>query len=358
MKTLIYVANSRKGGISIFELDRDSASLRERGQYLPELGLAPLAVSPDRRFLYAGVRGETPAVAAFAVDFATGGLRLLNTVDVPEGLTYLTVDAGGRFLLGASYGGDAICVLALGREGLLQAEPAFHLRCGRNPHCVALDAANRFAHVPLLGSDCIAHFCFDADTGALTPGSPAHTPTSREAGPRHLVLTPDNRFAYALMEMGGEIVSYAVCGKRGGLTPLHATPLLPADRALPRGSYTPPRNQTGGANSPTPVMWAAEIRVTPDGRFLYASERTGSTISGFRIDPVSGRLDPTGVTDTEKRPRGFAVDSFGDYVFVAGEKSDHLTMYAADKATGALTAIGRHEVGEAPTWVETVTLPY
>ncbi len=355
MKTMIYVGNAKQGGVSAFELDRETSALRERGQFLPEQGLSPLAVSPDRRFLYAATGGKQPGVTAFAVDAADGRLHVLNAVPTPEDFVYMTVDAGGRFLLGASYGGDTLCVMPLGREGFALPEPAFHLRCGRNPHCVVLDASNRFAYVPILGSDCVGQFRFDAATGALAANSPAAVAAAREAGPRHLVLSPDNRFAYVLMEMGGEIVSYAVCRERGTLTALHTMPLLPKEKAFPRGSYTPPLNQTGGPNSPTPVMWAAEIRLTPDGRFLFASERTGSTLSIFRVDPISGRLDFAGVVDTEKQPRGFAVDAFGQYVFVAGEASNHLSMYALD-TDGRLTECGRYRVGTGPNWVEAVTV--
>ena len=353
MKTFVYVANGKGGGINAFELDCELGKLIERGVFMPGAGVAPVAASPDRRFLYAAVHGEPAAVAAFAVDSATGALHLLNTVPVPASLTYLHVDAGGRFLLGASYGGDFIIVLALGREGMLQPEPACHLRPGRNPHCIVVDPANRFAYAPLLGSDRVAQYRFDAATGVLSPNDPPFVATAREAGPRHLILAPDARHAFVLAELGGEILTYAVDPDRGCLLPAHSAPLLPADRALPPGRYEPPVNKSGGGNSPTPVVWAADIRITPDGRFLYASERTNSTLSLFRVDPVSARLDPVGVVKTEKQPRGFAVEPFGRYLIVAGEKSCRVTVYAID-AAGGLSPTDAKPVGSGPTWVETI----
>ncbi len=357
MLTVAYVANGKSGGIASFLLE-PNGKLTPRGAYLADMGVSPLAVSPNRRFLYAAVRSGPagPAVAALLIDASSGELHPLNMVGIPDTANYLTVDASGRFLLAASYRGNFVMVLPLGREGLVQPEPVCLLRPGRNPHCVLLDAANRYAYVPVLGSDQIAQYRFDPNNGGLTPCTPAFVATDREAGPRHLAISPDNRFVHVLTEMGGEILTFAIDPANGILTPMHSVPILPGERALPKGSYTPPVNGTGGANSPQPVMWTAEIRITPDNRFLYASERTNSTLSSFRIDPVSARLDWLGVTETEERPRGFCLDPFGRHLLAAGEKSAHVSVYAIDPKTGALGRTDRKGVGEEPTWVETVIL--
>lgn len=355
MKTLAYAANARRGGICAFELGPDGA-LRERGRYLEGSGVAPLAASPDRRFLYASIRtpaAAAAAVAAFAVE-PDGGLPLLNTVPSPGTLTHMRVDAGGRFLLAASYGGDFLMVWPLGRDGMIRPEPIQTLHPGRNPHCVALDAANRFAFVTALGSDRVAQYRFDEHGGILGPNSPPFLAAPRESGPRHIVLSPDNRFAYVLAELSGDVIAYALDPERGVLVGGHTVPILPPERALPPGRREAPAGAGGGAAGP--VMWAADIRVTPDGRFLYASERAGSTLSWFSIDPISGRPEYAGVVDTEERPRGFAVDPLGRRILVAGEKSNHLAAYAIDAESGAPTLVDRAETGMGPTWVETLLL--
>ena len=356
MRTMVYVANSVKGGIKAFVLNRQDSTLEESGGYMTDDGVAPLAISPDRRFLYAAIRTERFRVAAFTIDSASGELHFLNAVPVPAAPTYMSVDGSGRFLLFASYSGDLVCVMALGREGMAQPEPVCLLRPGRNPHCIVLDASNRFAYVPLLGNDQIVQYRFDAATGALVSNNPAFVATLREAGPRHLVLQPDNRFAYLLTELGGEVVQYVVNRDTGALTVAHGVPLLPPERALPPGTYQPPHNRSGGGNSPTPVMWAADIRVTPDSRYLYASERTGSTLSRFGIDSVSGRLDLLEVMATELQPRAVAMDPFGRYLLAAGEQSNHVSLYHLSERDGALSLFARHETGKAPTWIEVVVL--
>jgi 6-phosphogluconolactonase len=103
--------------------------------------------------------------------------------------------------------------------------------------------------------------------------------------------------------------------------------------------------------------WAADIRVTPDGRFLYASERRSSTLSGFRIDAGSGMLSPLECVPTEKQPRSFAIDPAGRYLLAAGEASNRMTSYAIDAATGKLTGLKEYPMGRKPNWVEIIVLP-
>ena len=101
-------------------------------------------------------------------------------------------------------------------------------------------------------------------------------------------------------------------------------------------------------------IWAADLHLTPNGRFLYASERTTSTLGAFRVDGASGKLTYLGSTPTEKQPRGFAIDPSGRFVVVSGEKSDTLSSYAIDAESGALKPVGRYPTGKGANWVEIV----
>ena len=102
--------------------------------------------------------------------------------------------------------------------------------------------------------------------------------------------------------------------------------------------------------------WAADLHLTPDGRFLYASERRSSTLASFAVDAASGALTPLAQIATESEPRGFAISPDGRFLIVVGQASHRLSRYAIDSESGALEKLGDQPVGSNPNWVEIVDL--
>jgi 6-phosphogluconolactonase len=98
--------------------------------------------------------------------------------------------------------------------------------------------------------------------------------------------------------------------------------------------------------------WAADLHLTADGRHLYTSERTSSTLAHFAVDAVTGHISPKGHTAVEAQPRGFAIDATGQHLLVVGQLSHHLSRYEIDRETGQLTLRQRLTVGQGPNWVE------
>lgn len=348
--TFVYVANAVSRSISIFSLDRASGKLRDIAIVDAGGVVMPLVVSPDRRFLYASIRSQPFSIASYAIDAATGRLEPLSVVPAPDSLVSIAVDASGRFLLGASYGGGSICVLPIGRDGFVQAEPAALLHPGRNPHSIHADPSNRFVFVPCLGSDHISQFRLEPD-GGLVPNQPAILPTGHLSGPRHLCFSPNNRFAYLLTELSGEVLCFALDAKAGTLAEKQRLSIMPPGSTIRPGTYVPPTNAKVPGEEAR--ISAADIQRTPDGRFVYACERTASIIAGFAADPVAGTLTSIGISETEEQPRGFAICPRGRYLIAAGEKSHHVSVYAI-QPDGALRRICRHPAGESPNWLAIV----
>ena len=100
--------------------------------------------------------------------------------------------------------------------------------------------------------------------------------------------------------------------------------------------------------------WAADIHLTPNGKFLYASERTTSTLAAFSVDKKKGTLTPMDSYPTEKQPRAFNIDAGGRYLLAVGQLPDSLTSYSIDKKTGKLTKLKEYPMGKNPNWVEFV----
>ncbi len=348
--TFVYVSNSESRSIGAFELNLESGGLTPLQDVVFETPgqVMPMALSPDRRFLYAAQRGDPNTVTAFAVDGSTGLLSRLGSAPLPHSTPSITVDRTGRWLLAASYTGHIVSVSPIGAHGFVQ-PPHQIIRTEQNPHSIQLDGANRHAFVPSLGGDVVLQWHFDAVTGMLSPNSPAAVRVSPGAGPRHFVIHPNNRTFYLLNELEGSVYGYALDLASGLLSERQVLSVLPP------GFSGPQFGEKGQSGNGGPK--AADLHITPDGRFLYASERTTSTLAAFRVDLESGRLENLGSFETEASPRGFNVDPTGRYLLAAGQDSNHLSIYAIDQDTGALTALGRYAMGEGPNWVEVARLP-
>ncbi|WP_433621740.1 lactonase family protein [Nocardia sp. CA-120079] len=332
--SVVYVSNADSREISVLRLDDDGALTLVESQTVDGT-VMPLAMSPDHRYLYASLRSTPFTVAVFARDPATGRLTPLSTAPLPDNMAYLATDRSGRYLLSASYSGDKIAVNPIASDGGI-GPPIAVESTPPHAHSILTDPSNRFLFAAALGGDVILQYRFDAETGRLTPNEPPQVATAPGAGPRHLVFQTSGAFAFMTNELDGTVNSYRFESSTGTLTPIASASVRPPE------SGGPP--------------WTSELRSTPDGRYLYVAERTSSTITGFRIDPATGLLDPAGHTPTETRPRGFAIDPSGRFLVVAGQKSDAVTSYAVDPATGSLTPRQRLEVGRDPNWVEIVAL--
>jgi 6-phosphogluconolactonase len=348
--TFVYVSNADDGDIGMYALQPDG-SLHPRSRFKAESQITLMAVRPDRHFLVAAISSKSNAAYSYGIDPVSGALLLVGTGPLAANMTYITFDRGGRFLLGASYGANLVSVNSVAADGrvgdVLQVIPT-----ARNAHAIRIDNTNRFAFAPHLGTDQIFQFLFDADSGRLMANTPPVVQLKQGTGPRHLVIAPDNRFVFVLNELTATVTTLALDPFAGTLTEHGSVSMLPPDSKLSAGL---PRAADGRpAHDPTNDIWAADLHLTPDGRFLYASERTSSTLGAFRVDGANGKLTYLASTPTEKQPRGFNIDPSGRFLVVAGEKSDTLSSYAIDSENGALKLIGRYPAGKAANWVEIV----
>jgi len=335
--TVVYVGNTESNEISVLRLDRQSGDLT-LVEKVPIPGVTkpgsstPMAVSPDRRFLYAGTRGEPKIAAGFAIDPTSGRLKHVASGPLADSLAYMVTDRTGRFLLGASYPGHRVTVNPISPPGTVQ-PPHQILEGHPNAHAILADASNRHVLVPTLGNDLLNVFTFDAATGKLGPNTPPATRVKEKAGPRHFRFHPNGRLVYLLGETDAAVYVFDYDAATGQL------------EEKQRISALPPDFQGKPA--------AADLHLTPDGTFLYASERRSSTLAGFKIDPV-GTLTSIGSIPTETQPRGFGIDSSGRYLLAVGQRSHAMSSYRIDAERGTLTKLAEYPMGKNPNWVEIV----
>ncbi len=345
--TFVYVSNAEDGEIGAYSMQADGA-LKALARTRVAKVVMPMAVSPNRRLLYAASRSKPYTVHVFAIDPGTGALKPLSTAPLAESFPYISLDRNGRFLFGASYGGHLVSVNAVGGDGRVLPEPLQVITVGRNAHSILVDATNRFVYVPNLGTDQIFQFVFDEKSGRLASNTPAVAQMKPGTGPRHFVFSPDNRFVYLLSELVATVTTLSLDAKTGLLTEVSSASALPPDSKLQPGSPRPhPRNTDND-------IWAADLHLVPNGKFLYASERTSNTLAAFGVDAASGKLTYLSSTPTEKQPRGFAIDPGGSFLVASGEKSETISVYAIEQASGALRPLQKVPTGKGANWVEIV----
>ncbi len=349
-RTYVYVSNAADGDIGTYRMQPDG-TLHPGARVKAGDAVGPMAVSPDRRFLYATVRSKPFSVHAYSIDPGSGALAPLAVSPLAESFPYIALDRTGRTLFGASYQAHLVSVNAVGADGRVAAAPLQVIPVGRNAHSIRTDESNRFVYVPTLGSDQMFQFAFDANTGRLSSNTPAVAQMQAGTGPRHFVTSADNRFMYVLSELLATVTTFALDANTGLLTEIGSASGLPPDTQLvpgaPRVAAAPPRNRDRD-------IWAADIHLRPDGRFLYISERTSSSLGAFSVNAETGKLTYLASTPTETQPRGFAIAPDGRFLVACGEKSDTISVYAIDQASGALALFQKYPGGKGANWVEIV----
>jgi 6-phosphogluconolactonase len=303
-----------------------------------------LALAPRRRQLYAVNEVEefmgkkSGAVSAFAVDPKTGDLRLLNQQPSLGGAPcYVTVDDEGKFVLVANYVGGNVAVLPIRSDGSLgEATDVMQdqgssvnaqRQAGPHAHCIVLDERNNYAYACDLGTDKIMIYRFDEKKGKLTPNDTPWVQAKPGAGPRHLTFHPSGKYAYVINEMHVTITTFAVDRRTGSLREVQTVPSLPRE--------------------PTAADSGADIHVSPNGRFLYCSNRGHDSIAVFKVDPREGVLTFIAHESTQgKTPRNFAIDPTGTFLLVANQRSDSIVTFRIDSQTGRLSATGH--IAEVP----------
>ena len=339
-ETVVYVSNAGSKEVFVLAMNRATGALEliEKtpvpGTDKPSPASLPMATSPDKHFLYAQLRSESYPVSTFAIDRTTGRLRHVAATPLVDQMAYINTDRTGKFMLAASYVGAKLAIYPINAQSIVEAKATQILDTKPKAHCVIIDAGNKDVYVPVLGGDIVMELKFDPATGTVSPNGPGEVATKAGAGPRHLTLHPNGRFAYLITETTATIGSYAVDPASGTLKEL----------------------QFVDTNEYKEQPAASDIHVTPDGKFLYGAERKTGMLIGYKIDPDKGTLTQIGRFPTEKTPRGFAIDPRGKFLLSVGMDSAGMTVYTIDQASGELKPIGHYPMGTQPNWIEMVDL--
>ena len=340
-RSIVYVSCSKGACIEVLALDRATGELTPIETVALAASGMPLAISPTKHFLFAAVSADVdgspePRYALYHIDQNTGRLRHGHTIKAPGRMSHITVDRSGGYLLGASVANDLIASTAINIDGTLNPDPVAIHPVPSKAHQITTDLSNTYAYVPNLGADLVSQLKFDADTGTFADNTPNHITQPEGAAPRHIAHHPGGHYAYLLNEENGSIAAFKIAPQTGTLEQFQTSSFLPD-------------NFDG-------KPWGAQILITSDGRFLYASDRTSSTLWLHTIDPDTGHMTKRQSWPTETCPRNFALDPSCHYLIAAGETSNRVTCYAIDQDTGSLAEKSSIATGAGPLWIEILDL--
>lgn len=326
MKQVVYTASPESQQIHAWALADDGALTLLQVVDAPGQ-VQPMVVSPDKRFLYVGVRPQF-RVVAYQIQ-QDGKLQEAGQASLPGSPTHISTDRQGRFIFVGSYNDGCVSVSPIGADGL-PGEPVQVIKGMDGCHSANIDLSNRTLFVPALKQDRICLFDLQGN-GELSPHKQAQVTTVEGAGPRHMVFHPNKQYAYCVNELDSTVDVWKLENAHGEVERVQSLDMMPAGFSETR--------------------WAADIHLTPDGRHLYSCDRTASILTMFSVSEDGALLTVEGHQPTETQPRGFNIDNSGQYLVAAGQKSHHIEVYKIGGEQGLLQPLARYAVGQGPMWV-------
>ena len=328
-----YTAGKPDTGIYIYAFNSTSGALKRVSQVEQITNPSFLNISPNGRYLYACTDTKTPnagSVTAFKIDSVHGNVSLLNKQ--PSGgdnPVYLSVHKNNHFVVNGNYTGGSVSVFKTNKDGSLNpyiqniqfADSSIDKRQDKaHIHSAVFSPAYDFVFLPDLGADKIRAFKFDANlVQPLVPEENLVVHVIPGSGPRHFTFHPSGKFAYCIEEISGMVSAYSYSkGKLDSIQRIF--------------SYAKKQEAYSGA----------DIHVSPDGLFLYASNRDGTenSLSIFAIDQSNGKLKLTGHQSTfGVHPRNFTIDPSGAFLLVANAMTNNIVVFKRNIKTGLLTKL-------------------
>ncbi len=297
-----------------------------------------LAVTPSGDYLYSVNESDDyrdtggGAVSAFAVDKASGDLTFINQQSSQGGWPcYITTTKSGNTVLTANYKDGTVAVFPTRNDGGLKEASDLEQHQGSGPnsrrqegphaHCIVLSPDEKYALSADLGADKIMIYQLRQRRNQLVPADQAFIRTEPGAGPRHLVFHPGGKHVFVINELNATITSYDYNQKSGDLSEIQTVSALPRDFSDSNTS--------------------ADIHISPDGRFVYASNRGHDSIVVYQINPADGKMTYVEHENRDiSRPRNFVISADGLYVLVANRATNSIVVFQRDADSGKLHHTG------------------
>jgi 6-phosphogluconolactonase len=324
------------GGIHAFQLDLKASTLKPLHRTADVQNPFFLAVSPDQKFLYsihAPTFGgtEPEQVAAYRIEEREGTLSLLNRKSTQGTAScYLSVDATGKSVLIANYLTGSVASCRVNADGSLSEPVSFVQHVGSSvdearqkephAHCIVISPDNRFAYAADLGIDQIVCYALDAETAMLKPAPQAFVRTPPGAGSRHLLFHPNGRFLYAINELKNSVTLFDFLPDSGMLIERQTISTVPE-----------------GFDG---ISHTADLKITPNGQFLYGTNRGHDSLAAYRI-ANDGQLSLIEIIPSlGKGPQNLAITADGTLLLCANMAGNNVAIFRIQGSDGTLLTAG------------------
>jgi len=343
-----YTSPGKSEGIYVYTFNSETGEFSYKAEAAGIKNPSFLVITQDRKHVYSvsEVGDGNGSISSFSFNPSTGKLAFLNTASSGgNGPCYVTVDDKNKYVFAGNYGGGSLSAIPIKADGSLGADiqPIRHEGSSINPgnqdkphvHATVLSEDNRYLFVPDLGTDKVNIYKVDVDQSMpLTPASPAFVSVKAGSGPRHFTFHPNGKFAYLIQEILGIVTVFD-----------YGDGKLNAKQSV--------KLPSAGSNG---RIDAADIHISPDGKFLYGSLRGDIDEIVIHAIDKNGKLTYAGRQSTlGKSPRNFAIDPTGNFLLVGNHRSDEIIIFKRDQNTGLLTPTGKKISIGAPVCLKFVS---
>jgi 6-phosphogluconolactonase len=337
---------AKNEGISVYTFDKNTGNCK-KVHSVNSLNSSYMCVSPDKKVVHAVNQFDNPfkggAISSYSFDSKTGSLTFINQQKTEgEDPCYVAIDKTGKWLAVANYEGS-IALFAVTKKGFIE-KPTLIYHQGSSidttrqkaahVHSVYFSPDNKLLYAADLGMDKTKIYHFNETDGSIKSTQQDFVKSMAGSGPRHFIVDKENRYTYLICELNGNV---QLCKKEGEkLVEIQNISISKESLKMPQAS--------------------ADIHLSPDGNFLYCSNRGDlNTISIFTVNRKTGKLNLLENISTKGiRPRSFCMDATGNFLIVSNQKSNDVVIFSRNKKTGLLTDTGNKIEVETPVHVRLI----
>jgi 6-phosphogluconolactonase len=315
----LYVGLSEKL-IALYKMDIETGDLKfVENQTSTDLPYT-MTKNHSQTALYISLRGSLKrGVASYSINQDNGRLTLMNELELTTGPVHLSVDKTENYFTTSAFFQPIVTINELNDDGSFKL-PTTEIATSKNPHMLITDNANKFAYIPCLRADLIEIYQFDQTSGQLSPEKPEIFTLPKGFGPRWMEFHPSKNFVYLGNEFGNSVTALSIDPSNGKLAEINTLSSVPVGI--------------------TERVFSSEVHLSPDNKFVYIANRgkENSSITAFKIDPLTGGITKAGYFRTEAEwPLSFVISENGKFMYVGGKNTGNLEVFSINTTSGALT---------------------